>query len=90
MACKRGEETDDSVPEEIEETCLEVHEALAGVDRLLKPALAVSRGSLEEKVSCKTVTNSGVSIVVVATVGRAGRCLSDSAVGIHYELTLLG
>ena len=50
MACKRGEETDDSVPEEIEETCLEVHEALAGVDRLLKPALAVSRGSLEEKV----------------------------------------
>ena len=48
---RRGEdEEDDAVPEEIEETCLEVHEALAGVDRLLKPVLSVGRVSLEERV----------------------------------------
>ena len=40
----------DAVPEEIEETCLECHEALAAVDRLLKPVLSVSRTSLEERV----------------------------------------
>ena len=41
----------DEVPEEIEESCLECHEALARVDRLLKPVLSVSRTSLEERVS---------------------------------------
>lgn len=40
----------DAVPEEIEETCLQCHEALAGVDRLLKPVLAVSRIQVEERV----------------------------------------
>ena len=40
----------DAVPEEIEETCLQCHEALAGVDRLLKPVLAVSRTHIEDKV----------------------------------------
>ncbi|CAI8046291.1 Nuclear nucleic acid-binding protein C1D [Geodia barretti] len=44
------DEEDDAVPEEIEETCLEVHEALAGVDRLLKPVLSVGRVSLEERM----------------------------------------
>ena len=49
---RRGED-DDSVPEEIEETCLEVHESLAGVDSLLKPVLSVSRGILEDRVSAR-------------------------------------
>ena len=39
-----------AVPEELEETCLQCHEALAGVDRLLKPVLAVNRTTLEERV----------------------------------------
>ena len=42
----------DAVPEEIEETCVQCHEALAGVERLLKPVLAVSRSGLEDKVRC--------------------------------------
>ena len=45
--CRDGEE----VPEEIEETCLQCHEALVGVDRILKPALAVSRTLMEDRVS---------------------------------------
>ena len=40
----------DAVPEEIEETCLQCHEALAAVDKLLKPVLAVSRTHMEDKV----------------------------------------
>ena len=40
----------DDVPEEIEETCLQCHEALAGVDRLVKPVLAVNRTTIEDKV----------------------------------------
>ena len=40
----------DAVPEEIEETCVQCHEALAAVDRILKPVLAVSRSQLEDKV----------------------------------------
>lgn len=50
----------DAVPEEIEETCVQCHEALAGVDRLLKPVLAVSRTSLEDKV-CVCVWSAGFS-----------------------------
>ena len=41
---------DDFVPEEIEEECTQCHEALAAVERLLKPPLAMSKSQLEEKV----------------------------------------
>lgn len=42
---------DDSVPEEIEEQCLQCHHALAAIDRLLKPVLASSRPQMEDTVS---------------------------------------
>lgn len=52
----------DAVPEEIEETCVQCHEALAAVDRILKPVLAVSRTQLEDKVALVTNnTFSGLS-----------------------------
>ena len=41
---------DDSVPEEIEEQCLQCHESLVATDGLLKPVLSVGRAQLEEKV----------------------------------------
>ncbi len=41
---------DDSVPEEIEEQCLQCHHSLAAIDKLLKPVLSCSRSELEEKV----------------------------------------
>lgn len=41
---------DEFVPDEIEEDCTECHKALAAVDALLKPAMAVSKSKLEEKV----------------------------------------
>ena len=42
---------DDAVPEEIEDTCLQCHEALVALDRLLKPVVATSHVQTEEKVS---------------------------------------
>ena len=84
---RRGE--DDEVPEEIEETCLQVHEALAGVDRLLRPVLAVSRGNLEERVSPRGRKRERGRFILL-TVGRARRCLPHSAAGLHHELPLLG
>ena len=51
MAVEGTSEDQDAVPEEIEETCLQCHEGLAGVDTLLKPVLAISRTNLEDKVS---------------------------------------
>lgn len=41
---------DDSVPEEIEDQCLQCHESLVGTDRLLKPVMSVSRTQMEERV----------------------------------------
>ena len=37
------EEDEDSVPEEIEEQCLECHHALADLEKLLKPLLTTPR-----------------------------------------------
>ena len=42
---------DDFVPEEIEDECTQCHKALATVERLLKPPLAMNRSQLEEEVS---------------------------------------
>lgn len=44
----------DAVPEEIEETCVQCHEALAAVDKILKPVLAVSRTQMEDRVDCSS------------------------------------
>lgn len=41
---------DDFVPDEIDEECTQCHKALAAVDALLRPAMAVSKSKLEEKV----------------------------------------
>lgn len=41
---------DDFVPDEIEGECTQCHKALTSVDALLKPAMAVSKSKLEEKV----------------------------------------
>ena len=32
---------DDSVPEEIEEPCMQCHHSLSGIEQMLKPVLAV-------------------------------------------------
>ena len=48
---------DDSVPEEIEEQCLQCHHALAAIDRLLKPVLASSRSQMEDSVSVVAVVD---------------------------------
>ena len=45
-----SEMDEDAVPEEIEEPCTQCHEALAAVDRLLKPALSETRAQLEDRV----------------------------------------
>ena len=48
--CGHEMDEDDSVPEEIEEQCLQCHESLVGTDRLLKPVMSVSRAQMEERV----------------------------------------
>ena len=50
----------DDVPEEIEETCLQCHEALAGVDRLVKPVLAVNRTTIEDKVDTQSYCHNNI------------------------------
>lgn len=40
----------DEVPEELEEQCTKCHVALAGIEHLLQPVMAVSRAQMEEKV----------------------------------------
>lgn len=40
----------DELPAELEEQCSECHKSLAGVERLLKPLMAMNRTQIEEKV----------------------------------------
>ena len=40
----------DDVPEELEDQCTNCHMALAGIEQLLQPVMAVSRTQMEEKV----------------------------------------
>lgn len=42
-----AEEGEDTVPEEIEEQCLECHHSLAGLEKLLKPLLTTPRATDE-------------------------------------------
>ena len=41
---------DDSVPEEIEEPCMQCHHSLSGIEQMLKPVLAVGRAHTEQQV----------------------------------------
>ena len=41
---------EEELPEELEEQCEDCHEALAGVERLLKPLLSTNKAQTEEKV----------------------------------------
>jgi len=38
---------DDSVPEEIEEPCMQCHHSLSGIEQMLRPALSVGRAQIE-------------------------------------------
>jgi len=41
---------DDSVPEEIEEPCMQCHHSLSGIEQMLRPALSVGRAQTEQQV----------------------------------------
>lgn len=41
----------EELPSELEDQCSECHKSLAGIERLLKPLMAMSRVQVEEKVS---------------------------------------
>ena len=44
-------ESEEELPEELEDQCEDCHKALAEVERILKPLLSISRAQTEEKVS---------------------------------------
>ncbi len=44
-------ESEEELPEELEDQCEDCHKALAEVERILKPLLSLSRAQTEEKVS---------------------------------------
>lgn len=56
----------DKVPEEIEEQCVEVHHAVATVDRALRPLLSKSRAGLEETLS--PLDNASLSLLLCYTM----------------------
>lgn len=80
----------EELPSELEDQCSECHKSLAGIERLLKPLMAMNRAQVEEKVSFAVKLLTQIASVHSGVVRGSGCCISSASVDICHELAFLG